>query len=350
MRDKLNIAVVHPYPRPFALRLSLLKLISDCDDTEPMKLFIVILVTLYCNLLLGFDDISRIYLLAENTRDVIYKASPIPKNFNLNQKETDLVVNYALLDKEIAEYALGDEVGPSVPCSTLRKGSSSSERLASMVKNRKYGIFFTMQVQGNDVNKNNAYFGSTRYADIKATTLGNGNLANNAAENAKNFQEYLNGHSEGNIPKSSIALHYAHSVITKDPSTFKETLKQVKDSMTLEDKILLVSELGSIFKKNYNHDGIGDGDDSRKESFKDMVLVQGEILRALGVPKESIYVISYKTTDASHATLAVQDPDNPNRIIKLNYGLINEVTNTSGPGALSQEAIKPGCRHKKKNF
>ncbi len=153
------------------------------------------------------------------------------------------------------------------------------------------------------------------------------------------------------------AMNVIQSMID-DPSNWKTELENVKDDLSFSDKIEVASYFGDVFGQDYNYeraDNVGDSGegvvtieemlasistDDPGGVCRDVVLAQAQILTALGVDKDSIYMVGYSKVTGSHAVLVVEDEESGS-IAKLNYGYITQEGDVKGGAALTQDNYSP---------
>ncbi len=162
------------------------------------------------------------------------------------------------------------------------------------------------------------------------------------------FAEDLTGES---LDSSIVQAEYAVQYAIDNPENWAREFRSLGPSLSLEEKFLIASQLGGQFLEKYNVDRAANGVGvvTIEELFaslangapggvcRDISKAQGQILNALGVPEENIFIIAYSTPGASHATLAVADPDNPQKILKANYDYFTQSAIGVQESALLQE-------------
>jgi hypothetical protein len=164
------------------------------------------------------------------------------------------------------------------------------------------------------------------------------------------FSQSLTGIS---IDPTIIQSEYAVQYAIQNPDNWASEFESLGNSgaLSIEDKMLIASQLGGQFGEKYNLDRASDGvgvvtieqlfaslaSGSPGGVCRDISKAQGQILNALGVPEENIYLVSYSTPGGSHAILAVSDPDNPQKILKANYDYYSESPEGIEESALLQE-------------
>ena len=139
------------------------------------------------------------------------------------------------------------------------------------------------------------------------------------------------------------------------PSQWKTALNEVKDELTFSEKIEIASYFGEAFGDDYNYERDDSGEDivTVEEMLtslssddtggvcRDVALAQAQILTSLGVDKSSIYIVAYYDATGRHSVLAVEDADDPDKIIKFNYGYTTESGDVKGGAALTQDTSLP---------
>lgn len=134
--------------------------------------------------------------------------------------------------------------------------------------------------------------------------------------------------------------------------------------MSFDQKAKLVARFGGAFGDNYNYDR-ADGTGAYKDGIvtieelidstkgkhpggvcRDVALAQAQMMKELGVPNS--YIVAYKTPGGFHANLITQDPDDPNRVIKMDYGYMTGEENVTGNTVLRQDTTMPdmGLRYR----
>ena len=172
----------------------------------------------------------------------------------------------------------------------------------------------------------------------------------------KNFAQNFSGAS----PSLGLILsEYAIAGMTANPDNWKETLNEIQDHLTFDEKLKVASHFGGRFSDNYNSDraaGTGpraDGVVTIEEMLasvrdgepggvcRDVSQAQANMLMEMGVPKDKIFQTAYMTATGGHAVIAVQDPDNPDRLVRINYDYTDEVDDRTGGAALTQNSSLP---------
>jgi hypothetical protein len=155
------------------------------------------------------------------------------------------------------------------------------------------------------------------------------------------------------LPDNEIAI----GNLIQDPSSWKETLHSVKDKISFDEKIHIAAKMGGIFSDRYNEDRANrvgsDADgivsvEQLLESVKsgkpggvcrDVASAQAIMLNELGISRA--YIVSFKAREGRHANVLVQDSQNSNNVIKINYGEANVASIETGSALLSQGESMP---------
>lgn len=173
-------------------------------------------------------------------------------------------------------------------------------------------------------------------------------LSDQAQELAGFVGDQLGEDIQPGILAAELALRAAKS----SPLTWQSSLSQVKDDLSFEEKIHVATRLGGDFLNDYDNDranGVGTHAsgivtiEEMLENLKnseaggvcrDIALAQAQVLRSLGVNQDKVYIMAYSTSGASHAILAVQDPNDPQKVLTVNYSATSATTGVSGGSAL----------------
>ncbi len=178
-------------------------------------------------------------------------------------------------------------------------------------------------------------------------------------ERAQRLQSFAQSYSGAEPSLGLILSEYAIADMTANPSEWRNSLNEIKDHLTFEEKLKVASHFGGRFSDNYNYDRAnGEGPraggivtieemlESVRDSTpggvcRDVSQAQSLMLQELGVSSDDIYQVSYRTASGGHVVLAVKDPDNPKRIVKINYDYTDETDDRTGGAALMQNSSLP---------
>lgn len=175
------------------------------------------------------------------------------------------------------------------------------------------------------------------------------------SDQAQVLADFVGSELNEDIAPGILAAELALRDMKNNPTNWRHSLDQVKDDLSFEEKIHVASRLGGDFLSDYDSeraDGKGPhagGIVSIEEMLenlknseaggvcRDIALAQAQVLRVLGVEKNKVYIMGYATATAHHAVLAVQDPNNPKKVVTVNYSATNASTGVSGGSALQIE-------------
>lgn len=336
--------------------------------------------------LMAQDNIGKVYHFTEDVRNIVWESSPIQTDFRLGEKETDKAVSYMALDQELAEYANSRMKAPSTnddePCDDSNESDASKKGLAKKIEDRKYNLYFTMTFNDAEaVGLAEGFMGRNNFRTFMLNKGSNGkpkaygilNLAQlkskfktkNPSVDLSNLSfldresaliKFAEDYSSIKIPKGMLLSELAIDHAIKNPKDWKSGMAEIKDELSFDQKVLVASSLGGKFSDRYNYDRVGskgEGVVTIEEMLesvrdgnpggicRDVSMAQSAILKELGVPKDKIYQIGYSTSGGGHAVVAIQDPDNPKNIVKLNYGYVSESDGAVGSSALIQNTSLP---------
>jgi hypothetical protein len=299
------------------------------------------------------------------------------------------------LDQELGEYAFSqtEKELPSSdqPCPQISNSDASKRALEEKIKERKYNLYFTMTF--NDAEAVGLAEGFMGMNNLNVFMLGQANSGNPKANGIRSLgklrQKYKSENPNSNfdslgikdrekvliqfaqdsagveIPKGMLMSEIAIARAVSDPANWKAGMAEIKDDLSFDQKVLVASHLGGKFSERYNFDRAGSegqGVVTIEEMLtsvrdvqpggicRDVSMAQSAILKELGVPKDNIYQVGYTTTSGGHAVVAIQDPDNPKNIIKLNYGAVTESNEAVGSSALIQNTSLPDFGIKNKIY
>lgn len=346
------------------------------------------------------EDLDRLVTLAEDSRDVVIEVEKQDgvlnpeTEFVLDEKTTDFVMGLQDMDKEIAAIVPeslidsdGDNPQPNREAGTepCDDEYGVSSEVAERIKERKFQIYFTATFSSQaELGLNPGFSGKNNYRNFMVTESQNGHpdafqirtLDSLEAkylrdekpkdwddlslrERAVRLHEFAGSYSGANPSLGLIMSEYAIQGMTQNPSQWKSYLNEIKDDLSFDEKLKVASHFGGRFSDNYNFDradGVGPRGDGivtieeMLESVRDSVpggvcrdvsQAQSLMLQELGVSKGDIYQTAYMTATGGHVVLAVKDPENPKRIIKINYDYTDETSDRTGGSVLTQNSSLP---------
>lgn len=348
----------------------------------------ILLLFFISPILLANDDLENIVGLAEDTRDVVTEMAAPQGEFVLSEETATFVHSLQEMDQEIAAIVPQSVIDPdraAQPQDPCHDAYAIDPALAERIQGRKFSLYFTGTFsEGADLGLNQGFSGMYNY---KTHMI---NLANNGFPEARSLQSvrtlesrYLSaenpsdwadlsmseraqrlqtfaGAQIGTEPSLGLIMsEYAIAEMTRNPENWTESLNEIKDHLSFEEKLLVASHFGGRFAQNYNFDR-ADGEGPRANGIvtieemlesvrdgepggvcRDVSQAQSLMLQEMGVNPDNIYQVSYRTATGGHVVLAVQDPDDPTRVVKINYDYTTESTDRDGSGVLTENSTLP---------
>jgi hypothetical protein len=262
---------------------------------------------------------------------------------------------------------------------------SIDQALADRIQGRKFQLYFTATFsEGAELGLNPGFAGKNNYRNFMLGESQSGHpnayqirtlagLENrylntekpsdweslSLLERAQRLQSFAQSYSGAEPSLGLILSEYAIADMTANPSQWRTSLNEIKDHLSFEEKLKVASHFGGRFNDNYNFDRAnGEGPraggivtieemlESVRDSepggvCRDVSQAQSLMLQELGVSSDSIYQVSYNTASEGHVVLAVRDPDNPKRIVKINYDYTDETDDRTGGAVLMQNSSLP---------
>lgn len=330
------------------------------------------------------DGLREVYNLSNASMDIVTHTKEFPSEgrFNLTTEETDLALSVGKNDYYIGEY-VSEAKNPlwqkidcretqNIPTETeknyrerdFRVGAFSINSLSDFERseqfkysNNEYAT--VMNEKGYSVSSNSKYNWDNLIKRFKEY-----DPKENAGVNSEKLAAFIKKETGLDVPKGTLASEFMYRDLLKNPESWKDTLEKSKDALSFDEKIKLVAKLGNKFNDDYNHNRTVQGSSDSQgivstETLlrnlstsdaggvcRDVSLSQSQMLKSLGV-KES-YSIAYSSNRGGHATLIVVDPNDKNRIIKLNYGDVRTDDGKKGSAAMDQDNSLPnvGMRYR----
>jgi len=337
------------------------------------------------------QDMDKIVTLAEDTRDATVELK-FPDNSVLPKSQEDAKYVYALKahDEEMDSLMHAGQVGQEisidqiVPCSD---DFSLSSEVAGRIQGRKFQIGYEMILSDaadkgapeggrSQMFNYRSFMRASAFDDGKTAALqiqNIGSLENRykqanpdvewdtltRLERAQRLEGFATQFSGASPSLGLILSEYAITDMTNNPGNWQESLNEIKDHLSFNEKIQLVSHFGGRFSNNYNYDRAA-GNGARADGVvtieemltsvqtstpggvcRDVTNAQSQMLMELGVAENHIFQTAYSTEGEGHVVMAVRDPNDPNRIMRINYSYTDEVDDRSGGAALTQNSSLP---------
>lgn len=337
------------------------------------------------------QDLERIVTLAEDARDIMVESEIKDKvEFKLDNDTSEIITELQDLDHEIAAIvpsSVGIEsprlsFGIENPCNSEQAITAD---LSDRIKGRKFKIYFTgtfssaaeMGLPEGYAGRNNfrnfmVFNSSTGHPDaFQIRTLSSLETKYlktekpkdwdelNSVQRATRLRDFAESFSGASPSLGLILSEYAIADMTANPDDWKSSLNEIKDHLTFDEKLKVASHFGGRFSDNYNSDrAAGNGPQANgivtmEEMLssvrdgvpggvcRDVSQAQANMLMEMGVPKDKIYQTAYMTATGGHVVMAVQDPENPDRLVRINYDYTDEINDRTGGAALTQNSSLP---------
>lgn len=341
-----------------------------------MRKKILLPLVLLSTKLIAADNTENLYLLSNQSMDVVTKMKEYPSDghFHLTTQEADLTTGVAKNDYMIGEYAANkqdkshttsvdcpekkfttDKINKAYGARSFRIGAISINALSDFEKIERKS--YSDSAYGSFMNGKgySTYWGNYSWQNLM-TRFKEYDPKADAGTNASKLAEMLKKETGLDVPKGALASEFMYNDLLSKPTEWKTILSKSKDSLSFDEKVFLVAKLGGRFGDDYNYDRIGNGPEKNGvvpiETLlknlstadaggvcRDVSLAQSQMLKALGV-KDS-YSVAYNSNRGGHATLLAVDPNDKNRIIKMNYGELYTDDGRKGSAALDQNNSLP---------
>jgi hypothetical protein len=329
------------------------------------------------------DELDKLYLLSEDMRDVVLETpegNPMPnREFRLSTQQADQMKALANLDDSMRQHL---EVVKSIKdCGNKTPGQSQAQ-LEKRVENRDFSLeavvftsdkkfeqnalgrfrsdeFITymgkLSSEGN-TKAANIYSVSTLEAVYQLENPGKDLSKLSLSEKEKVLGDFAESYLGSALPPGLLLKELAFEKIINNSTEWQKTLAEVRNKLSSEQKIALVSKLGGDMGNHYNYDRLKAGDKARGEYVdtvelldsvkagtpggicRDIALAQTQFLKELGFTHN--YVVGYKTLAGRHAVVISQDPTT-GKIVKFNYSDTTEMKKGAGTEALIQDTSMP---------
>jgi hypothetical protein len=196
----------------------------------------------------------------------------------------------------------------------------------------------------------------TEYLNRSSAAQASGYAGLSLKEKADALNSFVSNEYSIELPQSILLMDLSVTQMIGAPSDWKESLGQIKGQLSFDEKIRLASYLGGRLSSDYNSERSAEGlnatgvvsieemlenlsNENPGGICRDITLAQSQILQELGVDKNNIYQMSYAVAKGHHAVLVIQDPNDPTKVVKINYDLVQTNENVSGGSSLYQDGI-----------
>lgn len=347
------------------------------------KLILIILFLATVCKSIASDEFDKLYPLSEDIRDIVLnmpEGNPMPKReFQLNTQQADQMLALANLDDSMRQHL---EVAQSTKDCDNKSPGESKAQFENRVENRAFTLQAVVFTSDNKFEQNAlGRFTSDDFITYMGKLSNKGNskaaiiytvptleavyqfenpgkdLSNlSLTEKEKVLGEFAESYLGSALPPGLLMKELAFQKMINNSREWQKTLAEVKDKLSSEQKIALVSKLGGQMGNLYNFDRKDAGEKARGEYVdtvelldsiknrtpggicRDIALAQTQFLKELGFNHN--YVVSYKTLSGRHAVVISEDPIT-GKIVKFNYSETTEMKKGSGTEALIQDTTMP---------
>lgn len=319
-------------------------------------------------------SLYEMHNLSNQMMEVVTKSPEFPqKKFKLNSQESDLVVAVAKNDMLIGNYLASAKISEE-DCEKQRKEEEQKKKLAKSFDDRNYRIAaYTIYSDAEFIGNSRLKYDTSNYkgymSSIGQSTGTSSRMnwdavvkrANVLAEDSyeakiDKLQKLFEKEMNSTLPPGVIAAEFVRIDLMKNPDNWKSYLKDAKHLMDFDQKMRLVADLGERMGNDYNYKRIESGAESegvveiekllknlgKSEPggvCRDIAHAQTQMLREMGV--NQAYTVAYVSNRGGHATVIAVDPNDKNKVMKLNYGELYEDDGKKGTAALDQDSTLP---------
>lgn len=174
------------------------------------------------------------------------------------------------------------------------------------------------------------------------------------AEAFRNFLRDCN--IEAPVDQIAMRLGLDRVFRSTNDSEVRQVFEELAPKLTFEQKIELGSRLGGMLLQGYDYERAKGGPNSKGVvTFRDMINgrrngtpsgVCRDMSQAIAVSLKQMgidqaYVVAYQTAGGGHATVLVQDPNNPMKTYNINYNFQTSTESGSALSHLQQDSTIP---------
>lgn len=333
------------------------------------------------SLILSFRafGVGELYEFAETNREIVTRIPEVATlsepQFHLTSDQADQVVAITALDRQIDAYAYaesfrGDCDDEEESRSRLRQamsdrslrfyfsltysGEETYDRLDHLIERETYSHFM-LQQELSGITPLPARGINTLISQYQSHT-GESLDDLSPVERARALEAYIQSRYGVDVPRDLLIEETLRQQMIRDPNNWRVAMQGVGEELNFEQKMRVAARMGNTFLGNYNNDraGTSDGRAVTMEELlsaaqnntpggvcRDISFAQSQMLQEMGVNRDNIYIMAYATPGSYHSVLAVQDPENPDNLVKLNYGEMTYDDRNTGAAALAQYTSLP---------
>ncbi len=334
-------------------------------------------------------DIGKIHELAEDVHQAVVEVAPVSDRYHLTTEEADRIQAYSNYQNELAEQinqptmvGTSGDSNSKADCirTSLAQVQSDKDEIKEKIKSRKISVGIMASYNTGDelaqaVNQATGFrafndqINSSNHQD-KGIFLNYANAVRNylkyrpniSAEwdsytlekKAELMQKYIKDKIGLEVASDLMLREHAIYETMSDPSNWKEHVRSINDLLTPKQKFDFLTDVGGRFLQYYNYEGVSSpGAISTEEMWKSLgegtpggvcrhvVNAQIQIAKELGFDEKSLYHIAYMSPGVRHDTLALVDPNDPNKLHKINYYSREEDASNKGEAQLKQGGGNP---------
>ena len=332
------------------------------------KYVLLIFILFSTNLGAAVDELAEYLKLSLEVDGIIQKAHPYDGKLKLTTNETELFLERGKLEA-LRQDANNNSIS-GVPCSEVKTKSADKFNIMMLLrisKTEKNGsqTGFKDNPAGHIVNLSP---GTSLYSDAKSLEQQVDDIFQQSMEmhnavSASGLVPLVSTAEEQELLKSEIRKALVKNFLLNSKTDLERNkiYSSVKDSLSFDEKIGIISSFGGDFVTNYDHERVTDnmnsilGDSAGVIELQEMLnavltgdtagvcgdiaVGQAQMLAGLGV--KNTYVLGYMPGDIGHAVVIAQDPDDPSKFVKMNYSVTSTSSNVTGTNALNMDASAP---------
>jgi hypothetical protein len=185
-------------------------------------------------------------------------------------------------------------------------------------------------------------------------------------QEAEAFRDYLKA-CNIDVPTDLLAMKLGLNRVfsSQDDQELNQMLNDLGQNLSFEKKVEFASRLGGMLAQGYDYKRAGSGPETKgivtlrdminaRNSGKDagvcrdMSQALAQSLKQMGV--KDAYVITYNTVGDGHATVLVQDPNDPSKTFNINYNYVTSTESGSALSHLKQDSTIPSIGIQMKVF
>ncbi len=354
-----------------------------------LKFSYLILLLYSTSNLYAKTNLATLTILAEEAHQIVERAAPISDNFKQNSEDSERLVAYAQYQDEIRQIVNADDTvsidskitaeSQQVNCDPgqFTDAQKAREEINELVKKRRWVVGASASYNTGDelVQELSSFTGSKLtkalndnghgwikdydslvdfYLKHRPTIKAQWDSISDE-QKIDYMKEYLQARFELDIPREILETEHVVSNTIKTPSKWKENMESLKNKLSHQGKLDLIAHIGGKLLPNFDDDRpqkdltkisteqmfSGLNSETPTGECRDIIAAQSEIAIALGIEPKNIFRIGYQAASESHQTLAIVDPNNPDKLYKINYSESQVDEQNKGVAQLKQGGSMP---------